>query len=222
MSKQSSHKQSNTELSNLTTSPFDAYRFTDDHGIHRWSARDLQEPLGYDVWRNYHDVVISRAIASCSNVSQDPNYHFAETVKGIKGGKGVDMAVRDYHVTKFGAFLIAMNGDPNKPEIASAQAYFAIMTILAENILYGNFALDLTNAFAVTGIIERVISVLQSDMVRHDKTLTALASQMSGKYRTLFYRSTRDLEDVLVNEYAKDRDNVRSEAKSAIHQLTLF
>jgi hypothetical protein len=222
MSKQSSQKQSNTELSNLTTSPFDAYRFTDDHGTHRWSARDLQEPLGYEKWENFHNVVIERAIASCTNVGQDRNYHFPDVGKPIISGKGREQKIQDYHLTKFGAFLVAMNGDPNKPEIAAAQAYFAIMTILAENILYGNFALDLTNAFAVTGIIERVIAVLQSDAIRHDKTLTALASQMSGKYRTLFYRSTRDLEDVLVNEYSKDRDNVRSEAKSAIHQLTLF
>ncbi len=209
-------------LAHFDKSNFDAYRFTDEHGTHRWSARDLQEPLGYDRWENF-DVTVERACTALLNVGQDPGLWIREVTKLQKrGNRGATQEVKDYHLTRLGAFLVAMNGDPHKPEIAAAQAYFAIMTLFAEDVLSGNFALDLANAFIVTGIIERVISILQSDAVRHDKTLAALASQMSGKYRTLFYRSTRDLEDVLVNEYEQSRNDVRAEAKSAIHQLTLF
>ena len=32
----------------------------------------------------------------------------------------------DYFLSRAACYLIAMNGDPTKPEIAAAQAYFAI------------------------------------------------------------------------------------------------
>jgi DNA-damage-inducible protein D len=48
--------------------------------------------------------------------------------KPIVGGKGAVQEVPDFQLSRFACYLIAQNGDPRKPEIASAQKYFAIQT----------------------------------------------------------------------------------------------
>lgn len=104
---------------------FEEMKKVNDHGAEFWSARDLQPLLGYSQWRRFEDA-IKRAVTSCKQSGNEPDYHFAGAGKPITGGKGAVQVVDDYHLSRFACYLIAQNGDPRKPEIAAAQKYFAI------------------------------------------------------------------------------------------------
>ena len=43
-------------------------------------------------------------------------------------GSGAEREIEDYHLSRLACYLVAMNGDPRKPEIAAAQTYFAVST----------------------------------------------------------------------------------------------
>lgn len=104
---------------------FEELKKVNEHGAEFWSARELQPLLGYSQWRRFDDAV-KRAMISCQQSGNEPNYHFAGAGKMIEVGKGGLRDVEDYHLSRFACYLIAQNGDPRKPEIAEAQKYFAI------------------------------------------------------------------------------------------------
>lgn len=113
---------------------FDQIRQFDDSHQEFWSARDLQELLGYEEWRKFEGS-IERAQTACFNSGQEPNQHFVPSAKTLTqpNQHGVfSRQITDYHLTRYAAYLVAMNGDPRKPEIAAAQTYFAVKTREAE------------------------------------------------------------------------------------------
>lgn len=115
-----------TQLDLRTDSPFESIRRVDDRGEH-WSGRDLAPLMGYDQWRNFASAV-DRAQVACANSGNDPNRHFAGVSKVAASGP----AALDFRLTRYAAYLVAMNGDPRKPEVAAAQTYFAVKTREAE------------------------------------------------------------------------------------------
>lgn len=122
-------------IANLTgregTSPFDAIRQTRPDGTEFWSARDLQSVMNYTRWAGFK-IPIERAMKAASNQGHDATSHFQGSAKVVERPQGGGATHEDFHLTRFAAYLVAMNGDPNKPEVAEAQAYFAIQTRLAE------------------------------------------------------------------------------------------
>ena len=96
-------------------------------GTEYWMARDLQPLLGYTQWRRFVDA-INRAKQACLSSGLLPENHFAEVGKLVDVGSGARRERSDIALTRYAAYLVAMNGDPNKSEVASAQTYFAVQT----------------------------------------------------------------------------------------------
>jgi BRO family protein len=113
---------------------FDDLCHREDDGTEWWSARELQEPLGYERWERFEDA-IERAKTSCRNLGAQTNDHFRGAAKMVEVGSGAVRSIDDVQLTRYGAYLVAMNGDPRKREIAAAQGYFAVQTYRAETQL---------------------------------------------------------------------------------------
>ena len=97
------------------------------NGIECWSARELQEILGYTKWDNFVKV-INKAKIACENSEIKVSDHFADVGKMIGLAKGAQREVEDMALTRYACYLIAQNGDSSKTAIAFAQTYFAVQT----------------------------------------------------------------------------------------------
>lgn len=99
----------------------------EEGGVEFWYARELQELLGYDEWRNFEHTVDKAKIA-CESSKQRISDHFVDLNKMVDVGSGAKRDVKDIKLTRYACYLIAQNGDPRKDEIAFAMTYFAVQT----------------------------------------------------------------------------------------------
>lgn len=104
---------------------------SDLEGVECWSARELQELLGYSKWENF-EKVIQKAKDACSNAGELIENHFPDIRKMVEIGSKTERAIDDIALTRYACYLIAQNGDSKKEEIAFAQNYFAVQTRRAE------------------------------------------------------------------------------------------
>lgn len=96
-----------------------------------WMARDIMEALDYREWRDFREV-IERAIISCEMAGNLSPNHFVLMPEMVEIGSSARRERENFALSKYACYLVAMNGDPNKSEIANAQAYFTDQTYKQE------------------------------------------------------------------------------------------
>jgi DNA-damage-inducible protein D len=101
------------------------------NGAPYWMARDIMTALDYKEWRDFREV-IERAKASCVNAGNFIANHFVPMPEMVDIGSGARRERENFAFSKYACYLVAMNGDTSKPEIATAQAYFVEQTYRQE------------------------------------------------------------------------------------------
>ncbi|MFD0782491.1 phage antirepressor KilAC domain-containing protein [Micromonospora azadirachtae] len=161
-----------------TASPFDAAKRLDDSGNEFWSARDLQTMMGYTEWRNFDDA-IQRAMAACRNSGYSVEENFMQVTQlGDAGNLGMQER-KDYHLSRYGSYLLAMNGDPRKPEIANAQTYFAVKTREAELAPTGGLIYPQNYAEALRAHADAVERAEREALARREAEENAIALEVA-------------------------------------------
>ncbi len=146
------------EIIKSLTNDFESRAQKSEEGVEFWFARDLQQLLGYDEWRNFKNAV-SKAKTACELSGHKTLDHFVDVNKMVKIGSGAEKEIDDVMLTRYACYLIAQNGDPKKQEIAFAQTYFAVQTRKFE-------------------IIEQ--RLLATERLRARKKLTETEKELSG------------------------------------------
>ena len=110
-----------------TMDALEKLRRVSSRGSEYWYAREIQRALGYAEWRSFEGV-INRARTAMEANGVSPSHHIVETTRMMIIGNDGRRENRDFFLSRAACYLIAMNGEPSKHEIAAAQAYFAVQT----------------------------------------------------------------------------------------------
>jgi DNA-damage-inducible protein D len=127
----------------------------DDNGFTHWTAREYMVMLGYESYEAFRKA-INKAISTCTTLDIDVSENFQQTTIDIAG-----RPEKDFRLSRFACYLVAMNADPKKLQVAQAQVFFAAT---AETIRrYVDNAED----------VERVL--IREEVSTHEKALNSAA-----------------------------------------------
>lgn len=154
-----------SNLKRYSDQTFEEIKNIDEYGNEFWYARDLQTVLDYSEWRNFENV-IEKAKIACKGSGNTVTNHFVDVNKMVTVGSGADRKIEDIKLSRYGCYLIVMNGDPRKEVIAVGQTYFAVKTRQQELIdHYDQLSEDQ----------KRV--AIRNEMIAHNKSLAEAAKE---------------------------------------------
>lgn len=120
-----------SDATNLVIGRLKSLQKTSPNGGPYWMARDIMTVLDYREWRDFREV-IERGKASCESAGNFIANHFVPMPEMVEIGSGAKRERENFAFSKYACYLVAMNGDTSKPEIATAQAYFVEQTYRQE------------------------------------------------------------------------------------------
>lgn len=110
--------------------------FKNQNGFAFWWASELMLMLGYPNIKSFKNV-IDRATKALISLGINHYENIIHTTRE-KDGESKE----DFKLTRFACYIVAMNADPKKSEVAAVQAYFAEQTRKFELYVQGNDDID--------------------------------------------------------------------------------
>lgn len=128
---------------------------SNQNGMLYWFASEFLSILGYT---EYSPTLkpVQKAMQVMLSLEIDSSEHFREEYREVSGKR-----TKDLKLSRFACYLIAMNADIKKPQVAKAQVYFAKLAEFFQEYIHDH------------GDIERV--GLREEVSDHEKSLTKAA-----------------------------------------------
>ena len=142
---------------------FEDIKHINEYGQEFWYARELSKVLGYKDFRNF-ELIIFKAMENCKNSNQEIDDHFGDTTEMVNIGSNAKRGFKSYKLSRYAAYLIVLNADPDKPIVALGKTYFAVKTRQQELI---------DNYDSLSEDQKRL--AIRYEMIEHNKQLVAAA-----------------------------------------------
>lgn len=113
--------------------------------------------LGYDGLHSFRKA-IERAMVALTSLNIPVYDNIVNEPREVEG-----KTVQDFKLSRFACYLAAMNGDPKKPQVAKAQAYFAM------------WAESCRLALGKAGAVERV--AVRAEVSEHERSLSGVVKK---------------------------------------------
>lgn len=166
-----------TDVFHFDESRPDFNALANENGFTYWYASTMMNVLGYQGMDSFKKVV-QRAISACTSLNIDIMDNFVQEKRQVNG-----RSIQDYRLSRFACYLVAMNGDPKKTEVAKAQGYFAAVAEAFRR--YVEEADD----------VERIL--IRDEISDHEKTLSGVAKEAGvtkyGLFQNAGYRGMYNL-----------------------------